>query len=109
MKHFLMTAALVLISAPACATTVSSTVSKVMLDQNNGVRAFVKPAAAMAAAGCRANVDWPFVIDISTDYGKRLYAAVLTAYTASRPVVLKGTNACDLHPGVETLNAADFN
>lgn len=98
-----------MICASSFAATVTSSVSKVMLDQNNGVRAFVKPAVAMAAAGCRTNVDWPFVIDISTDYGKRLYAAVLTAYTATRPVVFKGTNACDLHTGVETLNAADFN
>ena len=108
MKKLLL-AALGVVCASSFATTVTSSVSKVMLDQNNGVRAYVKPAVAMAAAGCRTNVDWPFVIDISTDYGKRLYAAVLTAYTASRPVVFKGTNACDLHTGVETLNAADFN
>lgn len=108
MKIFLL-AGFSLLWSSSFATTVTSSVSKVMLDQNNGVRAFVKPAAAMAAAGCRTNVNWPFVIDISTDYGKRLYAAVLTAYTATRPVVFKGTNACDLHTGVETLNAADFN
>ena len=66
MRSLLMTTALCFASASTCATTVTSSVSKVMLDQANGIRAYVKPAAAMAAAGCRTNVDWPFVIDIST-------------------------------------------
>lgn len=107
MKYLTMLA--MCISFGSHATTVTSTVSRIMLDQNNGVKAYVKPAAAMAAAGCRTNLNWPFVIDISTEYGKRLYAAVLTAHTAGKPVVLRGTDACDLHAGVETLSAGDFN
>lgn len=87
----------------ASATYISTVIVGVQMDENNGMRLYVKPGGAITLAGCQTNAQWPFVVDVSTDFGKRLQNLIMIAYATKSNVVLRGTDTCLVHSGVETI------
>lgn len=108
MKHIIAAIALIACTG-AHATTTTSPIGGIRLDQASGLRAFVRPDVTVPVGGCRTSSQWPFVLDISTDLGKRQYATLLAAYAAGKTVTLVGTDTCALVAGTETLTRLESN
>lgn len=109
MKQIIMALSLAACCAGAQATITTTPIGGIKLDQATGLRAFVRPNVTVPVGGCRTSADWPFVLDISTDLGKRLYATLLLAYGAGKTVTLRGADTCALVAGTETLTRIETN
>lgn len=92
-----------LFSQPASATYIGTVIAGIQMDENNGMKMFIRPSGTITLAGCQGNSQWPFVIDVSTEMGKRLQGMVMLAYASKANVVLRGTDTCLVHTGVETI------
>lgn len=109
MKQIIIALGLAAACVAAQATVTITPIGGIKLDQASGLRAFVRPNVAVAVGGCRTSADWPFVLDLSTDLGKRLYATLLLAYGTGKMVKLQGSDTCALVAGTETLTRIESN
>jgi len=94
--------------ASLASTTSITKIKEIMLDQNNGIKVYLKVEDSLPNVGCRTNLNWPFVIDISTDFGRSLYSALLMSYASKSKVIVHGFGTCTVHNGVETVKRIEF-
>lgn len=57
---------------------------------------------------CHTNGNWAYVLPLSSDQNKKIYAMLLAARASQMPVTLTGNNACSVFSGIETLQAAYY-
>ena len=109
MKKYIAFLIFCLPSVALSSTTGVTTIKEIMLDQYNGMNVYFSVAQSLPATdGCRANVDWPFVVDISTEFGKNLYSAILASYVSKSKVRVFGFGTCNVHTAVETVKRIEF-
>ena len=90
-------------------TTGMTNITEIMLDEGNGVKLYFKVAETIPTDGsCSTNQNWPYVFDISTEFGKSMYSAVLAAYIGQLDVQVFGYGTCDVHNAVETVKRIEF-
>lgn len=64
---------------------------------------FIKLAATKGSyPACQINTAWDFVISLSTEQGKHLYAMLLIAKAQQVPVSVRGIGQCDVFGSIET-------
>lgn len=51
---------------------------------------------------CATNGAWDYTIPLSTNLDNAQYAALLTAYTSKRKVLIVGNGSCDEFPSIES-------
>ena len=81
-------------------------IQEVLVGNNFGTKVFLeltnKPESN---SSCNTNSRYTYVFDGSTESGKILFSAALTAYAAQKDIYLDGSNTCTLHENVENLNS----
>jgi hypothetical protein len=58
--------------------------------------------------GCDTNGFWTYVLPLTTELDKKLYAMLLTARATGAPVTLTGTGTCSAFGTIESLNSAQM-
>lgn len=54
--------------------------------------------------GCHINLSWDFVMPLTTEHDKKLYAMLLAARSAQQPISLSGSGNCDTFGSIETVS-----
>ena len=97
----LILAAIVLFSGNVMASTITGVPGEIFIGPQSTLIGF-KIVGNSNLAAC-ASQDL-FVFDSATDGGKNIYAAVLAAKAAAAPIIVQGTNTCNLFAGAETVS-----
>lgn len=109
MKKILLFTILCSMSNSFASTTDLTTIEEIMLDNDNGVKVYFKVKQSLPPEdGCRENPNWPYVFDISTDFGKSMYSALLAAYASKSTVKVFGYGTCAVHNAVETVKRIEL-
>ncbi len=61
--------------------------------------------APINAPSCATGGVWHFSLPLSTEAGKKIYAALLTAQATGLPVTADGTGACSEYSGIESMDS----
>ena len=106
----LVTALLLASMQPATAAgSVTSTIGKMMMDQNYDTKLFIKMTASISnPIGCSTHPSWDFVLDTSSEFGWQLYAVLQNALNNSSQISVLGAGDCDTFSGIETLRRIEF-
>lgn len=109
MKHLILMIFIILSPISYASTTVITNIKEIMLDQDNGVKLYFKVTESTPTDGsCRTNQNWPYVLDISTEFGKSMYSAILAAYIGKLDIQVFGYGTCDIHNAVETVKRIEL-
>jgi hypothetical protein len=88
----------------------SAKINNIMLDKNHGIKAYIELSKDMPSrddASCHNSGRWEYVVEISTEYGEKLYSNLLVAYSTQKPANFSGTGEC-LHAGIEELRRLEL-
>ncbi len=64
--------------------------------------------AKTGVPACHTNGAWSFVMSLTTDHDKNMYAALLAARSTGTPITLGGSNICDVFGQIETLGGVTY-
>ena len=99
----------------ACSTVLASeivntTITRLMMDSQYGQKVFIQTEGAVTREGghCHSNSTWHYVIATDSEFGKQVYAQLLTAYAAKKQIKLVGTNVCLVHGNIEGLRRLEM-
>ena len=93
----------------ACATSVATSISEIMVDRSHGEKAFIALKINPSDAGYGVNGSWRFVLDISDGIGKALYTNLLTLYATGKSARFTGSYLCTrVHTGIEELTRIEL-
>jgi len=74
----------------------NATVSRLAIDNTGGPYAFLATAGTRTTKpSCAASDDWWVISNPGTDNAKAMLAAIMTAYSLGRQVIVVGTGTCD--------------
>jgi hypothetical protein len=103
---WLLTSAMLGFAIPAtwASSTVDATVLKVAVVKTYGEIAFIKlDKLKDGAPSCHTNPYWDYVMTLTSEQDKKMYALLLTARTTQLPVSIDGAGNCQPFNGIETV------
>jgi len=81
-----------------------ATLVKIASSKTWGEILFIKTDKSKSGLpGCHTNLSWDYVMPLTTEHDKKLYALVMAARASQTPVSLNGTGTCDHFGSVESL------
>ncbi len=87
----------------------NSVITKLMIDINHGEKVFIKMDKEPSARPSCHTSPWSFVLPLSSEIHKNMYAMLLAAQTTSKSIDLEGYNqTCSVHSGIETLRRIEY-
>jgi len=90
-----MLASCFLALSPAMAGSQYGTVTQIFVRDSDGLLYVVLSGSASGRAACASGTTYWMIPNETTDTGKRLYATLLAAEIAGRPVQIYGKNTCN--------------
>lgn len=82
----------------------SSTIENLMLDRHHHGKAFIKLRDRQGTPiSCHTNTNWEFIMDITDEQGKAMYAMLLALKASQQPARFYGDSNCSLYHNIETL------
>jgi len=114
MKHFLgrvsIACALVCGAGNVVAGDVGDTIiTKLGIHKGIGDIVFISVDHSKGSLpACHTNTAWAFVLPITSDQDKKIYALLLAARATQTPVTLSGSGTCDTFYNVESLQSAFY-
>lgn len=86
--------------------SVTTKIKSIYMGPHYGSKVFIevhdRPSGARPS-GCMENANFDFVLDLSNEFGKEYYSALLSAYAADRIVRLQSFDDCNVYPSIPTL------
>ena len=84
-------------------------ITKIAISKGLGDILFIlvdKPKGSTPA--CHSNLSWTYVLPLSTELDKKIYALLLTARSTQAPITFSGTGQCEVFGSIETLQTAAY-
>jgi hypothetical protein len=109
----LMTRFSVLLGALACSLVLplragdltDGTVVRIASNIQYGEIVFIKTDKSKSSVpGCHTNLSWDFVMPLTSEHDKKLYAMLLAARASGTPVGLSGAGHCNHFGSIESLS-----
>lgn len=73
------------------------------LDKGAGEAVFISTTVPTTVRGCHTDLNWNFVLPLSTAFDRAVYASLLSALTTGKPVDIEGTNDCAFFATIESV------
>ncbi|QDO85850.1 hypothetical protein FM037_24550 [Shewanella psychropiezotolerans] len=100
-------------SSLACSTVfaseiVDTTITRLMMDSTYGQKVFIKTAGVVTRDNCHSTATWDYVLSTDSEFGKQVYAQLLTAYAAKKKLKLVGSGVCIVNGSIEGLKRLEL-
>ena len=84
---------------------VDTTITRLMMDSTYGQKVFIQTegVAARDSGHCQSTSVWDYVLSTDSEFGKQVYAQLLTAYAAKKQLRLVGSDVCIVNGNIEGL------
>jgi hypothetical protein len=102
--------ALILCSSGTFAGEVTDAViTKLLINKSYGETVFILVDKSKSnIPACHVNGSWTYVLSVTTELDKKMYALLLAARASQTPVTLNGSGACDVFGSIESLQTAGY-
>lgn len=88
---------------------VDAKIKRLMLDRSYGGQLFIELDRHQSnPVECHGTTAWQFILDVSDDLGKQMYASLLAWHTSGKVATFKGNDLCSLHESIETLHRVEL-
>lgn len=79
------------------------TIKSLNIEKPLGELAFVSTSAAPTPHGCHTDVNWNFVLPVSTSLDRQIYASLLAAMLSGKKVDIEGASTCSSFTTIESI------
>lgn len=84
-------------------------ITKLSIGKQHGDVVFILVDKAKdSTPSCHVNSSWTYVMPLTSEQDKKMYAMLLAARSAQTPVNFNGNGACDAFSGIESLQVIQY-
>ncbi|MBM0105753.1 hypothetical protein JM946_13510 [Steroidobacter sp. S1-65] len=105
-RAFIASLTLTMLAPPLYAGDIlDATVIRIASNKAYGEMVFIKTDKTKSTVpGCQTNLSWDFVMPLTTEHDKKLYAILLAARAGATPISINGSGNCDTFGSIETVS-----